>query len=99
MGTYTRKGGSTYVSGYLRDSKANGWTACVRFLFTEGKKGYFSRHTIMARSSKGSWYYYDGKATVKISAKSSLSSHLYVQECGRNKKTGKYLYGKSKKLF
>ncbi|MFC4053292.1 MULTISPECIES: hypothetical protein [Actinomadura] len=98
-GTYSRSGGSTYVKGYLRDSAKNGWTACVRFLFTEGSKQYWSRHKIIATTSSGSTYNFDGKGTVAISAKSSYSSHLWVQECGRNKKTGKYLYGKGKKLF
>jgi hypothetical protein len=107
-GTYTRSGGSTYVTGYLRDSKKNGWTACVRFLFTEpgkdanGKpitKKYWSRFKIVGYTSGGSQYNYDGKATVSIKTSSTYSSHLWVQECGRNKKTGKYLYGKGKKLF
>ncbi|KAB2370553.1 hypothetical protein [Actinomadura montaniterrae] len=98
-GTYTRKGGSTYVTGYLRDSKKNGWTACVRFLFTEGNKKYWSRFKIVGYTSGGTQYNYDGKATVKIKTSSSYSWHLWVQECGRNKKTGKYLYGKGKKLF
>ncbi|MWA06079.1 hypothetical protein F8568_038170 [Actinomadura sp. LD22] len=98
-GTYTRKGGSTYVTGYLRDGKKNGWTACVRFLFTEGSKKYWSRFKIVGYTSGGTQYNYDGKATVKIKTSSSYSWHLWVQECGRNKKTGKYLYGKGKKLF
>jgi hypothetical protein len=98
-GSYTRSGGSTYVTGYLRDSKKNGWTACVRFLFTEGSKKYWSRFKIVGYTSSGSQYNFDGKATVKIKTSSSYSSHLWVQECGRNKKTGKYLYGKGKKLF
>ncbi|QKG25383.1 hypothetical protein [Actinomadura verrucosospora] len=98
-GTYTRSGGSTYVTGYLRDSKKNGWTACVRFLFTEGSKKYWSRFKIVGYTSSGSQYNFDGKATVKIKTSSTYSSHLWVQECGRNKKTGKYLYGKGKKLF
>ncbi|MBD2896887.1 hypothetical protein ABT299_28235 [Spirillospora sp. NPDC000708] len=98
-GTYTRQGGSTYVTGYLRDSKKNGWTACVRFLFTEGTKKYWSRFKIVGYTSSGTQYNYDGKATVKIKTSSSYSWHLWVQECGRNKKTGQYLYGKGKKLF
>ncbi|GAA1850409.1 hypothetical protein [Actinomadura bangladeshensis] len=98
-GTYTRKNGKTYVKGYLADDKKNGWTACVRFLFTEGNTKYYSRFKIIGVNSKGQKYNFDGKATVKISVSSSYSSHLWVQECGRNKKTGKYLYGKGKKLF
>ncbi|MEU8345694.1 hypothetical protein SAMN05443665_106322 [Actinomadura meyerae] len=98
-GTYTRSGGKTYVKGYLRDTKKNGWTACVRFLFTEGNKKYWSRFKIIGVTSGGAKYNFDGKATVKISVSSSYSSHLWVQECGRNKKTGKYYYGKGKKLF
>jgi hypothetical protein len=96
-GTYTR-GSKVYVTGYLRDGATNGWTACVRFLFKEGSKGYWSRHKIIAVKN-GVQYNFDGKATVKISASSSYNDHLYVQECGRNKKTGKYVYGKGKKLF
>lgn len=107
-GTYTRQGGSTYVTGYLRDGAKNGWTACVRFLFTEGAKDsngkpytkkYWSRFKIVGYTSSGTQYNYDGKATVKIKTSSSYSWHLWVQECGRNKKTGQYLYGKGKKLF
>jgi hypothetical protein len=98
-GTYTRSGGKTYVKGYLRDTKKNGWTACVRFLFTEGNNKYWSRFKIVGYTSGGTQYNYDGKATVKIKTSSSYSWHLWVQECGRNKKTGKYLYGKGKKLF
>ncbi|GAA1778102.1 hypothetical protein [Actinomadura chokoriensis] len=98
-GTYTRKNGKTYVKGYLADDKKNGWTACVRFLFTEGSTKYYSRFKIIGVTSNGTKYNFDGKATVKISVSSSYSSHLWVQECGRNKKTGKYLYGKGKKLF
>ncbi|TYB47762.1 hypothetical protein [Actinomadura chibensis] len=98
-GTYSRSGGSTYVKGYLRDGKRNGWTACVRFLFTEGNKQYWSRHKIIGIDRNGNQYNYDGAATVSISAKSSYSSHLWVQECARSKKTGKYVYGKGKKLF
>ncbi|TDC98099.1 hypothetical protein [Actinomadura sp. 7K507] len=98
-GTYSRSGGTTYVKGYLRDGGKNGWTACVRFLFTEGSKRYWSRHKIIGVTSGGAKYHYDGKATVSISTRSSYSSHLWVQECGRNKKTGKYYYGKGRKLF
>lgn len=98
-GTYTRKNGKTYVKGYLADDKKNGWTSCVRFLFTEGNNRYYSRFKIIGVKSNGTKYNFDGKATVKISVSSSYSSHLWVQECGRNKKTGKYLYGKGKKLF
>ncbi|TDE30186.1 hypothetical protein [Actinomadura sp. 6K520] len=98
-GTYARSGGTTYVKGYLRDGAKNGWTACVRFLFTEGSKKYWVRHKIIGVTSSGTKYHFDGKATVSISAKSSYSSHLWVQECGRNKKTGKYYYGKGKRLF
>jgi hypothetical protein len=94
-GTYTRSGGSVYVSGYLQDGKKNGWTACVRFLFKEGSKGYWSRHKIVTTSGTN----FDGKGTVSIKVSSSYSSHLYVQECGRDKKTGKYVYGKGKTLF
>lgn len=98
-GTYTRSGGKTYVKGYLGDYKKNGWTACVRFLFTEGSKKYWSRFKIIGTTSSGTKYNFDGRATVRISVSSSYSSHLWVQECGRNKKTGKYYYGKGKKLF
>ncbi|WP_242903746.1 hypothetical protein [Actinomadura terrae] len=98
-GTYSRSGGNTYVKGYLADDKKNGWTACVRFLFTEGSRSYWSRHKIVGVSQNGTQYNYDGRATVSIAASSSYGSHLYVQECGRNKKTGKYYYGKGKKLF
>ncbi|WP_131739551.1 hypothetical protein [Actinomadura roseirufa] len=98
-GTYTRSGGSVYVKGYLADGKKNGWTACVRFLFTEGNTRYWSRHKIVGVDRYGNEYNYDGAAKVSIKTSSKYSSHLYVQECGRNKKTGKYVYGKSKKLF
>ncbi|MCP9953606.1 MULTISPECIES: hypothetical protein [Actinomadura] len=98
-GKYSRSGGSTAVTGYLRDTKKNGWTACVRFLFTEGSKKYYSRFKIVGVTSGGTKYNFDGKATVKISVKSSYGSHMWVQECGRNKKTGKYYYGKGRKIF
>ena len=98
-GTYTRGSGKTYVKGYLRDTKKNGWTACVRFLFTEGGKKYWSRFKIIGATSSGAKYNYDGKATVKISVTSSYGSHMWVQECGRTKKSGKYYYGKGKKIF
>lgn len=98
-GTYTRSGGSVYVSGWLHDGKKNGWTACVRFLFTEGRYQYWSRHKIIGVTSSGVQYNFDGRATVNIKTSSKYSSHLYVQECGRNKKTGKYVYGKGKRLF
>ncbi|QXJ21776.1 hypothetical protein AGRA3207_002663 [Actinomadura graeca] len=97
-GTYTRSGGSVYVKGTLSDGGANGWTACVRFLFTEGGKRYWSRHKIIAVKN-GVQSNFDGKATVSISTSSTYSGHLYVQECGRSKKTGKYVYGKGKRLF
>jgi hypothetical protein len=98
-GTYKRSGGATAVTGYLADDKKNGWTACVRFKFTEGSKVYWSRFKIVGVTSGGTKYNFDGKATVKISVKSSYGSHMWVQECGRNKKTGKYYYGKGKKIF
>lgn len=98
-GTYTRRNGSVYVTGTLTDGKKNGWTACVRFLFVEGRYQYWSRHKIVGVDRYGHQYNYDGKATVSIKTSSSYSSHLYVQECARNKKTGKYYYGKGKKLF
>ncbi|WP_131732858.1 hypothetical protein [Actinomadura formosensis] len=98
-GTYSRSGGKTYVKGYLQDTKKNGWTACVRFLFTEGSYRYWSRFKIVGVTSGGTKYNYDGVAKVSISTSSSYSSHLYVQECGRSKSTGKYVYGKGKKLF
>ncbi|MDL4775731.1 MULTISPECIES: hypothetical protein [Thermomonosporaceae] len=94
-GTYTRSGGSVYVSGYLQDSKKNGWTACVRFKFTEGGKAYWSRHKIVTSSGAN----FDNKGTVSIKVSSSYSSHLYVQECGRSKKSGQYVYGPGKTLF
>ncbi|TDD85634.1 hypothetical protein [Actinomadura rubrisoli] len=97
-GTYTRSGGSVYVSGYLQDTKRNGYTACVRFLFKEGTRGYWSRHKIVGVRN-GVEYNFDGVAKVKIRASSSYSGHLYVQECGRKKSTGKYYYGKTKRLF
>ncbi|MEV3922403.1 hypothetical protein [Actinomadura coerulea] len=98
-GTYTRSGGSTAVTGYLYDDKKNGWTSCVRFKFTEGSKVYWSRFKIIGVKSDGTRYNFDGTAKVKISVKSSYGSHMWVQECGRNKQTGKYYYGKGKKIF
>jgi hypothetical protein len=31
--------------------------------------------------------------------KSSYGSHMWVQECGRSKSTGKYYYGKGRQIF
>ncbi|KAB2345942.1 hypothetical protein [Actinomadura rudentiformis] len=98
-GTYTRSGGKTYVKAYLRDTKANYYTACVRFLFQEGKRAYWSRHHIVGVRPNGSRYAFDGKGTITIRTSSSYSSHLWVQECGRSTKNGKFYYGKGKKLF
>jgi hypothetical protein len=98
-GSYKRASGNTYVTGYLADDKKNGWTACVRFKFTEGSKVYWSRFKIVGVTPSGTRYNFDGVAKVKISVKSTYGSHMWVQECGRNKKTGKYYYGKGKKIF
>ncbi|GGQ02225.1 hypothetical protein BKA00_004286 [Actinomadura coerulea] len=98
-GTYKRADGNTYVTGYLLDDKKNGWTSCVRFKFTEGSKVYWSRFKIIGVTSSGTRYNFDGVAKVKISVKSTYGSHMWVQECGRNKKTGKYYYGKGKQIF
>ncbi|WP_157430415.1 hypothetical protein [Actinomadura macra] len=98
-GTYTRTSSTVTVKGYLADGKKNGWTACVRFLFTEGNLRYWSRHKIVGIDRNGNQYNYDGAAKVAIKTSSSYTGHLYVQECGRNKKTGKYAYGKSKRIF
>ncbi|MFD0688436.1 hypothetical protein [Actinomadura fibrosa] len=101
-GTYSRGSSTVTVSGKLSDAKKNGWTACVRFLFTNsaGSK-YYARFKIEALSQNGTWYNYDGKATVSIKGTSpkGYRTHMWVQECGRNKKTGKYAYGKGKKIF
>ncbi|MFI0447123.1 hypothetical protein [Actinomadura sp. 6N118] len=98
-GTYTRSGGKTYVKAYLQDTKANYYTACVRFLFQEGKRATWSRHHIVGVRPNGTRYFFDGEGTITIRTSSSYSSHLWVQECGRSSKTKKFYYGKGKKLF
>lgn len=99
-GTYSR--GSTKVTfkGTLRDGKKNGWTACVRFKATEaGKKTQYLRYVIIVRQGESQWYF-DGKGQVGFSGSSANTGHLYVQECGRSKKTGKYAYPKTwRKLY
>ncbi|MFG2002065.1 hypothetical protein ACGFNU_23225 [Spirillospora sp. NPDC048911] len=102
-GTYSRNSSRVTVTGKLQDTDQNGWTACVRFLFTEtvGRKTYkyYSRHHIVAVRSNGTRYAYDGPGTITIRTSSSYTGHAWVQECGRSKKTGKFLYGKGKKLY
>ncbi|MBC6458065.1 hypothetical protein [Actinomadura sp. HBU206391] len=95
-GSYTRTSTKTTVKGKLADYRKDGYTACVRFLFTEpGTTGLYWTAKIMTTSG----YHYDGKATVNISVVTSRTGHMYVQECGRNIKTGKYSYGKGKRIF
>lgn len=96
-GSARRQSGRFYFSGTLKDGKADGWSACVRFRATEAGHGtQFSRYTIVAVRPNGSRYYFDGKAQVKISGSFSNSGHLFVQECRRSKSTGKFQFANKK---
>lgn len=92
-GTYTRSGGKTFVTGKLRDTSRNGLTACVRFMFTEGDRIYYSRHSIKYKTGP----LFDGRGTISIKAESGLSSHLYVQECRMKTSTRKVTFPKNAK--
>ena len=95
-GSYTRSGTKVTITGTLSDYRKDGYTACVRFLFTEpGTTGIYWTARIVTASGAN----YDGKATVKLATATSRTGHMYVQECGRNIKTGKYSYGKGKRIF
>jgi hypothetical protein len=98
-GTYSRSSTKVTIRGTLSDYRRDGYTACVRFLFTEpGATGLYWTAKIMA-TSNGRRYHYDGRATVNIAVSSSRTGHLYVQECGRKLSTGKYYYGRSKRIY
>ncbi|MEU5877565.1 hypothetical protein [Spirillospora sp. NPDC047279] len=102
-GNWARNSSKAVVTGKLQDTKKNNWTACVRFLFTErsGNRDlqYWSRHYIVGVNSNGTRYAFDGKGTISFKVTSYYTHHLWVQECGRSKKTGKFVYGKGKKLY
>ncbi|MBA9001908.1 hypothetical protein [Thermomonospora cellulosilytica] len=83
--------------GSLKDGRKDGWTACVRFKAVEGDRYQTVRYIIVT----GGGTAYDGPGTVSISGSSSYNGKLYVQECRRSKKTGKYQYADKKwrKIF
>ncbi|WP_222722118.1 hypothetical protein [Actinomadura alba] len=93
-GTYTKDSRMVTVRGTVSDYRRDGYTACVRFLFTEpGTTGVYSTFRIV--TSSGGNFDGSGKASIKMS--SSRTGHLYVQEC--RLKAGKYSYGKGKRIY
>ncbi|GAA2596794.1 hypothetical protein SMC26_00630 [Actinomadura fulvescens] len=102
-GTYSRNKSRVTVVGKLQDTRADGYTACVRFLFTEtvGRRTYkyFSRHHIIGITPRGKRYAFDGKGTITIRTSAPYTHHAWVQECRRKKSNGKWSFGKGRQLY
>lgn len=91
-GTYVRNKKKVTIRGVLTDGKRDGWSACVRFRATKGKKRQYWRGVL--RYSTGR--YVDTKASARFTWTTKYTGHLWVQECRRNVKTGKYQYANKK---